>query len=115
MFIPNTTCTILSANGTTDVYGMPTVSTQITEWCSVVKLQVTEKTTPFRSDQSASRGSASELESNTVILLTAKTSAKIDDYIKILGYQFRIMSSSPQVDLFGNVDHVRVVCEYWMG
>ena len=115
MFRPNTTCTISSANGQTDVYGSPLVSVTLIEGCSIAKMVIDEKRSSLRADTSASRGNAREIESNTVILLTKSTQAQIDDYIAVAGNQFRIMSMSPKHDIIGNLDHYEASCEYWMG
>lgn len=112
MFRPNLTCRIQLSGGN-DVYGQPLPGTYITERCSIIKLMITNEKSSVRADSSASRGNAMELETHSVLLLTPKTKAKIDDVIEINGYKLRIMGMFARHNLNGVLDHYQVEARMW--
>ncbi len=115
MFNPNVKCVIHSANGNTDVFGMPIETVRINELCAIVTMNIKSVATKTKANLSASRGSAMELEADTKILLSPSTAAKIDDDIHILGNKFRIVSMFARPNLLGQIDHYEVNCSYWTG
>lgn len=113
MFIPNQKCRIQLSSGKTDVHGQPLPGRYVTEGCSVVKLVVTNEKSSVRADSSASRGNAMENEANSVILLAAKTQARIDDIIEVAGHKLRIMGRQPRYDVTGRLDHIEINATMW--
>ena len=113
MFRPNQVCYILVASGRTDVYGQPLAATRVREQCAIVTLKVTNKPTSIRSEKSATRGAAREPITDSMILLTAKTAAKIDDLIDLGGFTFRVLSMNPRYTLSGTLDHYEVTVSIW--
>lgn len=113
MFRPNQSCVIHHASGKTDVYGMPKVSTKVSERCAVVMLNVKNEKSAVRADTSASRGNAREFEVDAELLLTKNTAASIDDMIEILSVKLRVMAVFPRHDLQGRLDHYQVKCSFW--
>jgi len=113
MFRPNAYCTIQLSDGTTDVYGQPTPGSTVTERCAVVKLMIENEKSSVRADSSASRGSALELETTSVILLTALTKAHIDDIVTIDGYSFRVKGMWPRANVMGKLDHYQTDLTMW--
>lgn len=113
MFRPNLTCIISVSSGETDVYGKPLPATRVTERCAIVKLNIKSLTTSVRTDTSATRGNARELTADTVILLTAKTVANIDDIIEVSGATLRIVSKFPRHSVAGVLDHYEITATIW--
>lgn len=113
MFKPNLTCRIQIASGKTDVYAQPLPARYVTERCSIVRLQAVNVKSSVRADSSASRGSARELEVDSVILLTAGTKAGIDDVIEITGFKLKISGMFPRHDANGRLDHYQVQATIW--
>lgn len=113
MFIPNTTCLINTASGKTDIFGMPVSGIQYKEKMSIIKMSIDNEKTSVKSDQPGVSGNVRELETKSIFLLTAKTKAKIDDSILLMGYKFRIMSVFPRLNLQGILDHYEVGCTFW--
>lgn len=112
MFRPNLTCLISSSSGT-DVYGRAMPGVAVTELCAVVNLNIVSNKSSVRADSSASRGSAMEFESNSIILLTVRTKARIDDVIEIDGFKLRIIGMAPCHDVAGKLDHYRAEAQMW--
>ena len=115
MFSPNVSCVIHSAGGNTDVFGMPIERSRTQEMCAIISMNVKSEKTQSKAIFSSSRGSASEFEADTKILLKANTVASIDDDIHIYGNKFRIMSMFPRINMQGVLDHYEVTCSYWTG
>lgn len=115
MFRPNKSCVVHAASGKTDVYGMPLPGLKYKEMCSVVKLALLNEKSAVRADTSATRGNARELEADTVLLMSKKTIANMDDNVEVMGHQFRIVRLEPRNDVMGNLDHYEVHCTYWTG
>lgn len=113
MFNPNRKCLLQLSSGKTDVYGQPTPSTYVEEGCTIVSMMINNTKSTVRADSSASRGSAMELESKSVLLLTAETQATVDDVIEIDGYKLRIMGMFPRHDIRGKLDHYQVEATFW--
>jgi hypothetical protein len=113
MFRPNLSCVIQKTSGKSDVYGMPLPGEDHKERCSIIKLNVKNARSAVRGELSASHGSARELESDAVLLLTKTTIAAIDDVIVVAGSTFRIASLFPRHNLQGKLDHYQISCTYW--
>jgi hypothetical protein len=94
---------------------MPLPGPKVKEMCSIVKMVMSNEKSAVRADTSATRGNAREMEADTVLLLTKRTVAKIDDNVELMGHQFRIMSIYPRCDVLGSLDHYEVKCTYWTG
>ena len=112
MFRPNLDCRIQFVPGT-DVYGQPKPTTYRKERCSVVKLVLSATKTPVRADSSASRGSAEEVQAESVILLQATTKVKIGDLIQVSGVTLKVAGMFPQHDAGGRLDHYEVNASVW--
>jgi hypothetical protein len=113
MFRPNQTCIITVASGRTDVYGQPLAATKVREQCAVVRLATTNQKSAVRADSSASRGNAKEIVTDSLILLTARTVANIDDLIDIGGVTLRILSKHPRFSVAGALDHYEITASVW--
>jgi hypothetical protein len=113
MFVPNLKCTIQTSSGNNDVYGQPIPGALFNERCSIVKMMIDNNKSSVRGDSSASRGSALELETVSVILLVSNTVANIDDIVTVSGYSLRVRGKAPQYDVMGNLDHWQVDLTMW--
>jgi len=115
MFRANKNCVIHAASGKTDVYGMPLPGPRYKERCAVVKMNVMSAKSAVRADTSATRGNAQELQTDTVLLLSRTTMARINDNIELMGFQFKVTEIHPRFDLLGDLDHYEIGCTYWTG
>lgn len=113
MFRPNQVCFIRVASGRTDVYGQPLAAIKVREQCAVVRLVSTNMKSAVRADSSASRGNAKELVGDSLILLTARTAAGIDDLIEVGGVTLRILSKHPRFSVGGVLDHYEITASIW--
>jgi hypothetical protein len=112
MFRPNRTCTINKRTGF-DLYGQGTVSAAVTEPCAVVKMRTLATPTTVRSDSSASRGHGEEFITYNVFLLTAATTAAIEDKITISGVAMRLVDMHPRYNIAGELDHWECQGRLW--
>lgn len=112
MFRPNLKCRIQLSSGN-DVYGQPKPTTYVSEGCSVVKLILTSTKSTVRADSSASRGNAMEIQAHSVILLSARTKASINDIIEVSGSKLRIEGVQPRYDTQGRLDHYEINASVW--
>ena len=113
MFNPNLSCQVRRSSGKNDVYGQPLPGIVINEKCSIVKLSLTNEKSAVRADTSASRGNALELEAISVILMTPKSQARIDDLIYVSGVVLRVMGRIPRYDVSGVINHYEIHATFW--
>lgn len=113
MFNPTLPITIEVSSDETDVYGQPKLARVVKERCSVVSLTQRSKKTSVRADSSATRGNATEIEADGVLLLSPVTAAGVDDVATVAGQRVRIVSISQQFDLNGRLDHHEVSVVHW--
>lgn len=113
MFNPGTACVIEAASGATNVHGEPLPGVTVREKVSVVKIEIKSKKSAVSGSTSASRGSASELEEDALLLFSPKTRASLDDIVKVASLTLRVVSKSPQYDLSGRLDHYEVRLNVW--
>lgn len=114
MFTPNTSC-VIEKNSGNDVYGQPVPGVLIEEKCSIVSLMIESLKSSTRKDSSASDGAAMEFQAKTIILLTPKTKADIDDVIAFGGNKFKLITKMPRIDVTGKLDHYQVGLIVWSG
>lgn len=81
--------------------------------CSVIKLKSISFHTTVRVDSGATRGGAAELSADVVLLFPPKDAPKISDKVVVYGLTLTAVSSQPQFDVRGNIDHIRVECAEW--
>ena len=112
MLLPNQNCILVSRQGN-DIYGQPVPGRRSRERCSVVKLEVASEKTSVRTDSSASRGNAHEFQSDAVLLLPAKTIAKINDILIVRGHSLKITMMHPRYNVLGELDHQEVAADVW--
>lgn len=110
MVILNVPCVIVKPAGH-DIYGQEVEGERKNEKCAVVKLTMTSQHSTVRVDSSATRGGADELVSDSVLLLGAKSSVRIDDIIEVAGAKLRAKSIRLRYTVVGKVDHNEVRCE----
>jgi hypothetical protein len=113
MFRPTLPCKIQLASGKNDVRGQPIPGPLVGEKCAVVKLVISNEKSSVRADSSASRGTAQEMEAQSVILLGASTRAQIDDIIIVAGYKLRITGRQPRFDVDMRLDHYEINATMW--
>lgn len=112
MFIPNQSCTI-ERQGATDVYGAVTLLAPVPERCAIVKLKTDSQHTTVRADSGGTRGFADELVRDSNVLLAAKTAARINDCLTVLGVKIKITAMRPRLSAFGKLDHYETRGELW--
>lgn len=112
MYRPNQNCVIRAAD-TNDVFGQPVPGPKKKERCAIITHLISGKKTTVRTDSSASRGSAREIDASLVILLSPKTVANIESIVEVLGKRFRITSKETRLAISGRIDHYECRGDYW--
>lgn len=104
MFTPNMTSQWSTSTGT-DKFGQRIWTPLQSIPCSVVRFNPTIKQTPVRTTQSASHMYADEIENGTVLLFPAANPVAIGDKIFIFDASLFCITSRPQYDVLGGLDH----------
>ncbi|RWB95536.1 MAG: hypothetical protein EOQ56_27690 [Mesorhizobium sp.] len=105
MFRPNSVGK-LSARAGRDLHGRPTYFPNGVD-CPFSPVDLTQKTlkTSVRADSSATRGSADETVSTTVILIDKSMKPKNGDKFEFEGTSYEIVSTHPRKRVTGVLDH----------
>lgn len=112
MFRANQYCRLQLSSGN-DVYGQPLPFIYRKERCAVVKLVLTSTRSTVRADSSATRGNARELQAQSIILLSPRTHAHINDIIEIGDVRLRIEGIFARHDVLGRLDHYEINAAVW--
>lgn len=105
----NVPCTIRTT-ASFDMYGEPILSAPVHAVCAVVKFSTIAKTTTVRTDSSATRGSAEEVNASIVLLMSKKKEPQMNDLVTLRGVLTRIISVQPRYDVMGKLDHFEIGC-----
>ena len=110
-FIANTTCKIARRAGN-DAYGQPVFGAWERAVCGIVKFDIASEKTSVRTDSSASRGNAREIQASVRLLFPTFHKVAIGDKIEMLDVRLRVVAAFPRLDVAGKLDHYQVDCEF---
>lgn len=111
-FSPNVTATIYRRAGN-DKYGEPVFAPAMIVGCAIVRLDDMLKKTAIRTDASASRGNADEIEAKGIVLVPKTVTLSIGDKLIIQGIEVRCASVEPRINVVGTLDHYECGLEAW--
>lgn len=103
-------CAVSRRSGN-DVYGQPAWGASQPARCSIVKFDLSATKTSVRTDSSASRGNAREIEAAVRLLFPSFTEIAVGDRVQVLGANLRVLTAQPRYDIVGNLDHHEVDLE----
>ena len=111
--ISNTPCVITRTVGK-DIYGQDQYSDPEDSFCGVVKLDIISEKTTVRTDSSASRGRAHEIEADARLLFESHIELDRNDRVDVMGHSLRVVAIFPRLDVHGDHDHNQVDLMAWV-
>lgn len=114
MLIPNLTCEI-AAQGPASLTGRRSFGSYKVVPVAIVKLETSVGKTSVRTDSSATRGAATEIEAAARLLFPAFVMLYEGDRIRILDTVLSVQSVRPRHNVLGKLDHWQVDCEIYQG
>lgn len=109
---PTVPCTVRPSVGV-DMYGKELLGEAFPAKCAIVRLVDASERTSVRTDSSASRGRAREIQSDARLLFPPGSTVKIDDQVELLGSTLKITSVFPRYDVQGRFHHYQVDGMIW--
>lgn len=111
-FIPNMDCVVTKSGGF-DAYGQR-LSGKVTRLrCAIVTLRARRERTSVRTDSSASRSQAAEMEADARLLFPATFAPDVGDKVEVGGTAIRVTAIFPRYAIPGRLDHYEVDGDYW--
>lgn len=111
-FIPNLDAVVTQSGGF-DRYGQRKPGNSVKLRIAVVTLRARRDRTSVRTDSSASRGAAAEVEADVRLLFPAIFKPTIGDTVEVAGEKVRVTSIFPRFAISGVIDHYQVDADYW--
>lgn len=112
MFRPNLDCTYQKMTGAT-LYGKKTYGPAVGARVGIVKLVTGAEKTSVRTDASASRGSAHEIEADARLLFPQVVVLTPGDLVTVSGVKLTVQSVFPRYNVMGKFDHWQVDCNIY--
>jgi len=112
-FIPNIEAVVTQSSGEFDGYGQRKPGKQVKLRIAVVTLRARRDRTSVRTDSSASRSNAAEIEAAVRLLFPRTFKPKIGDKVEVAGVTVRVTSVFPRIAIAGYVDHFQGDGDYW--
>lgn len=107
-------CYLSSANGTYDKFGNERIGPERRAVCAIVKLSQRSEKSTVRADSSGSRGAATEIVVDAILLFKPFYTINLDDCIRIGNTRLRVTGLTPRYLITGGIDHYQVECTVWV-
>lgn len=108
MFFPNTTCQLYRRSSTMDNFGRYGFAPAVTAPCTRLRDQMKVMVSSPRADQSATRGTAEQLEGQVTFMFPAANPPNLGDVITFDGDWLEVIDAAVIRDLIGTPAYVDI-------